>query len=148
MAGTLTRVLLHITFSTRGREPLIPESMEAELYAYIGGICRNHGSLLMAMGGMPDHVHMLISLAKTTALADLMLHLKRDSSRWMKERSDGGFGWQEGYFAFSIGESGVEELRRYIADQKGRHRTKDFKAELREFLAKYRIDFDDDRMWD
>jgi putative transposase len=147
MAGTLTRLLVHITFSTRGREPLIPESIETELYAYIGGISRNHGSVLMAMGGMPDHVHMLISLSKTIALAELMLHVKRDSSKWMKERSDADFGWPEGYFAFSIGESGVEELRGYIAEQRNRHRTRDFKAELREFLTKYRIDFDEDHIW-
>src|SRR2546423_4947807 len=102
MASTLTKMLVHITFSTKHRAALIPPSIEPDLYAYIGGICRRIESPLIAMGGTADHVHMLVSLAKTIALSDLMLNVKRDSSKWIKERGSAldSFRWQDGYFGF------------------------------------------------
>ena len=150
MASTLTAILLHITFSTKHREPLIPESIEPDLYAYIGGICRGTKSSLHAMNGAADHVHMLVSLAKTIALSELMLQLKRDSSKWIKEHDSNlrAFAWQDGYFAFSIGQSGVDELKRYIASQKDHHKSIDFKDEIRAFLRKYEIECDERYMWD
>ena len=115
MASTLTKVLVHVTFSTKNRDDLLTPAIEDDLYAYVGGICRRMGSPLLAMNGVPDHVHMLVSLSKAVTLSDLLLNVKRDSSRWIKERDGRGFGWQEGYFAFSIGESGVDGVRAYIA---------------------------------
>src|SRR5205814_1186541 len=98
MASTLTKFLLHITFSTKNRAALIPEAIEPDLYAYIGGICRRMESPLLAMGGTADHIHMMVSMSKTIALSDLMLEVKRDSSKWIKENDValGGFGWQDG----------------------------------------------------
>ncbi|MCW5776273.1 MAG: IS200/IS605 family transposase [Phycisphaeraceae bacterium] len=150
MASTLTRILVHVTFSTKNRAALIPETIEPDLYAYIGGICRRMESPLLAMGGVADHAHMLVSLGKAVALSDLMLNVKRDSSKWMKERDAalGAFGWQDGYFGFSIGESGVDALRAYIADQKQRHKTTDFKDEMRAFLRKYGVEWDERYVWD
>jgi REP element-mobilizing transposase RayT len=106
-------------------------------------------SPLLAMGGVDDHVHMLVSLGKTLALSELMLNVKRDSSKWIKERGEGlgAFGWQDGYFGFSIGESGVEALRGYIANQKEHHKTIDFKDEVRAFLRKYGIEWDERYIW-
>ena len=103
MASTLTKVLLHITYSTKDREPLIAAADEPDLYAYIGGVCRNLHSPLLDMGGTTDHVHMLVSIAKSISLADLMLNIKRDSSKWMSTRPGrwGRLAWQEGNFAFS-----------------------------------------------
>ncbi len=149
MASTLTRILVHITFSTKNRVAAIPETIEPGLYAYIGGICRRMESPLLAMGGVVDHTHMLVSLGKTVALSDLMLNVKRDSSKWMKERDAAlrEFAWQDGYFAFSIGESGVDALRAYIADQKQRHKTIDFKDEVRTFLRKYAVEWDERYVW-
>jgi len=147
MASTLTSILLHITFSTKDRQPLITEPIEPDLYAYIGGICRRMDSPLRAMGGTVDHVHMLVSLAKTAALSELMLNIKRDSSKWMKERIP-TFGWQDGYFAFSIGASGENGLRRYIASQRDHHATIDYKDEIRMFLRKYGIEWDERYVWD
>ena len=116
MASTLTKLLVHVTFSTRQREPLIPVDREPDLYAYIGGVCRRLGSPLLAMNGTMDHVHMLVSLGKSVPLSDLLLNIKRDSSRWMKEQAKTTeFNWQDGYFGFSIGESGVDALREYIS---------------------------------
>ncbi|HVZ94123.1 MAG TPA: IS200/IS605 family transposase [Phycisphaerales bacterium] len=150
MASTLTKLLVHITFSTKDRAARIPESIEPDLYAYIGGICRNTGSALLTMGGTADHVHLLVSLAKTIALSDLMLTLKRDSSIWLSEHdpSQKWTGWQDGYFAFSIGESGVEALRSYIAKQKDHHRHVTFQDEVRALLRKYSIEWDDRYAWD
>jgi putative transposase len=150
MASTLTKLLVHITYSTKNRAALIPGAIEADFYAYVGGICRRMESPLLAMGGAADHVHMLVSLGKTAALSDLMLNVKRDSSKWAKEKdgSLGAFGWQDGYFAFSIGESAVDALRAYIANQKEHHKTIDFKDEVRAFLRKYGIEWDERYVWD
>ncbi len=146
MASTLTKLLIHITFSTKHREPLISESAEPDLYAYIGGICRRMDSPLHAMGGVSDHVHLLVSLGKTVTLSDLMLNIKRDSSKWMKPHNS-AFEWQDGYFAFSLGESGVEPLRAYIANQKTHHQAVDFKDEMRVFFRKYGVEWDERYVW-
>ncbi len=150
MASTLTKVLIHITFSTKNRAATIPETIEPDLYAYIGGICRRMESPLLVMGGVADHVHMLVSIGKTVALSDLMLNVKRDSSKWMKDRDAafGAFGWQDGYFAFSVGASGTEALRAYIVGQKEHHKTIDFKDEMRTFLRRYGIEWDENHVWD
>lgn len=128
---------------------MIPESIEPDLYAYVGGICRRMDSPLLSMGGASDHVHMLVSMGKTISLSDLMLNVKRDSSKWMKAKAPkpGSFAWQDGYFAFSIGESGAKALRAYIAAQKEHHKTIDFKDEMRAFMRKYRIDWDESYVW-
>ncbi|MBX3405358.1 MAG: IS200/IS605 family transposase [Phycisphaeraceae bacterium] len=150
MATTITKILLHITYSTKQREPLIDTSDEGDLYAYIGGICRNLRSPLLDMGGTADHLNMLVSISKTIALADLMLNIKRDSSAWMNARPGRThrFAWQEGYFAFSIGESGVEDLSRYIARQKAHRKKIDFKDEVRSLLTKYKMSWNEEHMWD
>lgn len=81
MASTVTKLLGHVTFSTRNRMPLISPDVESDLYAYVGGICRRLDSPLLAMGGVADHVHLLVSLSKNIALSDFMLEVKRDSSK-------------------------------------------------------------------
>lgn len=129
---------------------IIAPTMEADLYAYIGGICRRMGSPLLAMGGTEDHVHIMVSLGKTVALSDLLLNVKRDSSKWNKENHVGcsDFCWQDGYFGFSIGQSGAEALRRYIASQKEHHKNIDFMDEMRELMRKYGIDWHERYVWD
>lgn len=150
MASTLTKLLLHTTFSTKERRELIAPAIEADLYAYVGGICRRMESPLLAMGGTANHVHLLISLSKNVALSNLMLNVKRDSSRWMNRGHAmlDRFNWQDGYFAFSIGESGADALRAYIACQKQHHRKIDFKEEVRTLLRKYGIAWEETYVWD
>lgn len=150
MATTLTKILVHITFSTKERAALIPEVIEPDFRAYVGGICRRMDSALLAMNGTSDHVHLLISLGKSTALSDLMMNIKRDSSKWIKEQGAApkSFSWQDGYFGFSIGESGVDAVRAYIANQKEHHQRVDFKDEVRAFLKKYGIEWDERYIWD
>lgn len=147
MSQTLTRLLVHVVFSTRRREPLITPEQEPELFACMGGTCRNHASVLLAAGAAADHVHLLISLGKTIALSDLMLDLKRDSSAWMKSRVP-MFSWQDGYAAFSIGQSGVDALRAYIAAQRLHHQQSSFQDELRVLCAKYGVDLDERHAWE
>lgn len=146
MASTLTKILLHVTFSTKGRAPLIPAEKEHDLYSFIGGICRYRNCVLLAMNGTADHVHMLLSLSKTITLADLMLNVKRESSIFVRETHE-HFEWQDGYFAFSIGASQVDAVRAYIRNQKAHHETIDFRDEVRAFLRAYQIEWDEHFIW-
>lgn len=149
MAQTLTRILVHVIFSTKDRANFIAPAIEADLHAYLGGTCRGHDSALLCVGGTEDHVHLLVSLGKTVALSDLVLHLKRDSSRWIKGRFKGfgAFGWQGGYAALSVGQSQVERLRTYIAGQKMHHQRTSFQDELRAFLNRYGVEYDERYLW-
>jgi REP element-mobilizing transposase RayT len=149
MATTLTRILIHFIFSTKNRTPIITPQIEPRLHAYMRGISQNHDSPVLAMNGMPDHIHMLISISKNIAAADLMEDVKKDSSKWIKRegREFAGFRWQEGYAGFSIGESAVEQVRRYIANQKKHHRRTTFQEELILFLNKYNVAYDERFLW-
>lgn len=147
MASTLTSILLHITFSTKGRADLIAPEHERDLHDYLGGICRRMASPILAIGGTSNHLHALISLSKTVALSDLMMEVKRDTSKIMKHKVP-LFQWQDGYFAFSIGQSGVEQLRAYIAHQKEHHRATDFKDEMRALCRKYEVEIQEEHAWD
>jgi putative transposase len=150
MAQTLTKLMVHAVFSTKHREDLIPAEIEPRLYAYIGGICRNADSDLLCAGGTANHVHLLIRMSKNIALAALMQDIKRDTSKWIKEVGPGleGFHWQEGYAAFSVGESQVPALRAYLAKQKEHHRTNSFQEEVVEFLERYGVEYHPEHIWE
>src|SRR3954468_6738966 len=148
MAQTFTRLLVHIVFSTKDRVPLITPDCETDLYAYLGGICRNLDSPLIAAGGTSDHLHLLVSQSKNIALAPLVMNIKKDSSKWLKTKGPRAFKWQEGYGGFTIGESGVDALVRYIARQKVHHRRQTFQEEFLELLAKYKQIYDPRYIWD
>ena len=144
VSQTLTKLTVHVVFSAKNRRDLIAPRIASELYAYIGGICRTNDSPLLAIGGTANHVHLLISLSKNIALADLMMTIKKDSSRWIKTK--GGefddFYWQDGYGAFSVSESQVSAVLDYIARQEERHRTQTFEEELVAFAEKHGIAYD------
>jgi putative transposase len=137
-------------FSTKHREPLIAPEIEADLFAYMTGVLKNHDSRLLAVNGTADHVHLLISLSKNVALSHLIQELKKSTSRWIKTRGlkFRNFQWQDGYGAFTIGESGVPAVKQYIAGQKEKHQKKSFESELVEFLKRYGIAFDERYVWD
>ena len=145
MAQTLVKMYIHIVFSTKGRRELILSEIEQELFAYIGGVLRQHKSVLLAANGTSNHVHLLISLSKNIALSDLLRELKKASSYWIKTKDAKfeGFQWQAGFGAFSIGQSQVETVKDYIANQKEHHKTEPFEDEYRNFLNRYGIDFDE-----
>ena len=150
MAQSLANILVHLTFSTKGREALVRPDVGRDLYQYLTSICRNQGCPAHKVGGTEDHVHIFFSLSRTMALADLVEEVKKSSSKWIKTKGPGykSFAWQGGYAAFSIGQSGADALRRYIDDQKAHHKKRDFKEELRALLRKYRVEYDERYVWD
>ena len=150
MAQSLANILVHLTFSTKGRRACIRPDVERDLHQYLSSICRNHGCPAHKVGGTEDHVHIFFSLSRTIALADLVEEVKKGSSKWIKTKGAAykSFAWQGGYAAFSIGQSGADALRRYIANQKAHHKKRDFKAELRALLRKYEVEYDERYVWD
>jgi REP element-mobilizing transposase RayT len=142
-------MLVHIIFSTKERRNLISSDIEPELYRYIGGICRNNESPLLAGGGTENHVHLVVSLSKNMALSDLLMVLKKDSSKWIKTKGPlfADFRWQDGYGAFSIGESQAETVRQYVGRQKEKHRRMTFEEEYVAFLTRYKVPFDPRYVW-
>jgi putative transposase len=150
MPQSLARVLVHIIFSTKNRSPFIQLEIEKELFAYQAAILRNNGSPALIINGTEDHVHILCSLSRTMTMSDLVQEVKKRSSKWIKTKGEehGTFAWQNGYGAFSIGESAVTELKRYIARQKEHHRKRSFQEEYRAILKQYGVEYDERYVWD
>ena len=150
MATTLTSILVHVTYSTKNRQPLIPADLLVDLFSYTGGICRDVKSPLLHAGGVADHVHLLLSLAKTESLSDVMRHIKRGTSSWIKNLRPGlhAFAWQDGYYGFSVGHDDVDAVRMHLDRQAEHHRQTDYQSEVLAFLRKYRIEFDPEHLWD
>jgi putative transposase len=149
MATTFTSLLLHITFSTKNRAHLIAAEIEPKLHAYLGGIAGNLESPVLCIGGTSNHVHMLVSLSKKVTVVDFLETVKKESSKWMKTQGVcfHSFYWQEGYGAFSIGQSGVDALKAYIGNQKQHHQATTFEEEFLALLRKYNIPFDERYIW-
>ena len=149
MPQSLVKVLIHVVFSTKNRADLILPEIEAALFGYIHGIVENNKSKLIIANGTMNHIHMLISLGRTMCIGELIGDIKRDSSVWIKMLRDfRNFYWQEGYGAFSIGQSQVPDVVRYIQDQKEHHAEKDFKTEFCSLLKKYQVEYDERYVWD
>jgi len=150
MPQSLSKVLLHVVFSTKNREQTIPEHLRNKLHAYLAGICRERGSEAYRVGGTSNHVHVACSLSRTLSLSKLVEEMKKPSSKWMKQQEGGrtDFSWQAGYGIFSLGQSQLPALIQYIENQEEHHRNKSFKEELGEFLKKYGVDYDERYLWD
>jgi putative transposase len=149
MPQSLVQVLIHVVFSTKNRADLIVSEIEVGLFGYIYGIVKNNKSKLIIVNGTMNHIHLLISLGRTIGISELIGDIKRGSSLWVKTQGDfGNFYWQEGYGAFSIGQSQVADVTRYIKDQKEHHAEKDFKTEFRGLLKKYAVEYDERYVWD
>lgn len=150
MAQSLSNVLLHIVFSTKNRHPFIGADIEEELFKYVAGICRDLKCPSHKIGGADDHIHIAYSLSRTIAISKLAEEIKTGSSTWIKTKGDRyvDFAWQNGYGAFSIGQSQLADLIRYIANQREHHRRLTFQDEFRALLAKYNIEFDERYVWD
>ncbi|MFI5343638.1 MAG: IS200/IS605 family transposase [Chlamydiales bacterium] len=150
MSQSLANILVHIIFSTKKRQPMILPEVEGELHSYLAGIVRAQGSQCHEIGGVEDHVHLLISLPRTLALSRLIEEIKKGSSKWIKTKGNlfSDFSWQNGYGAFSIGQSSYEDLRKYIQNQRNKHKQITFQEEYRNFLKKYHIAYDEKYVWD
>jgi REP element-mobilizing transposase RayT len=150
MPQSLSKILIHLVFSTKSREPLIHRSVEADLHAYGATVLTNGGCPALVMNGTADHVHVLFHLSRTKTLADVVEELKTSTSKWIKTKGSNfrGFHWQSGYGAFSVSPSNVEQVREYIRQQKEHHRVRSFQDEFRELLNRDGITFDERYVWD
>lgn len=150
MGQSLVQNYLHIVFSTKHRQELIHPPVETELHAYLGGICKRLECTVLKVGGYTDHVHILCMLSKKIALMKLVEELKSHSSKWIKTKGQGyeHFYWQDGYGAFSVSPSGVDNVVAYIARQHEHHSGISFKDEFRKFLNEYEIEYDERYVWD
>ncbi|HEX4497105.1 MAG TPA: IS200/IS605 family transposase [Thermoanaerobaculia bacterium] len=150
MASSLVKILLHIVFSTRKRAPYIDAALQADLYPYMATIAHERGAHLIALGGMPDHVHLLLRMKASHKLCDLVQAIKAIPSKWVHERPNSipEFGWQTGYAAFSVSQSNEAKVRNYIRNQEAHHRHASFEEELVQFLEKHQVEYDPDHLFD
>ena len=145
MSDSYTNLLYHIVFSTKDRRSLITLEHEVRLYDYIGGTLRRAGGISLELNGTEDHIHLLAKLRPDRALSDVLRDLKADATGWMHDvfPSTKDFSWQRGYGAFTVSQSNVEEVRRYIAGQKEHHRKVSFRDEFIQFLRANGIEYDE-----
>jgi REP element-mobilizing transposase RayT len=150
MPQSLSRVYVHITFSTKHRRKFIDKEISEELFKYLGGVCKALECNPLKVGGYRDHVHILCTLSRKITQADLLEEIKKRSSKWMKTKGDKyhDFYWQNGYGIFSVDPEEFDGLITYIQNQENHHRKKTFKEEYLTFLQKCKIDFDDRYVWD
>ena len=142
--------VIHLIFSTKHREPFITPKIEPELHPYMATIFRGQKSPSLAINGTTDHVHILFSLSRVITIAALVEEVKTESSKWIKTKGPEfkNFHWQKGYGGFSIGQSQVPAVKRYISRQKEHHRRVTFQEEYRKFLKSYGIEYDERYLWD
>ncbi|HEV3143889.1 MAG TPA: IS200/IS605 family transposase [Gemmataceae bacterium] len=150
MPQTFTCLHYHLIFSTKGRVASITDEIRPRLWEYLGGIVRGAGGIPIRIGGTADHVHLLVTLRQQPALADFMRELKAGSSGWVHDTFPNAqdFQWQTGYGAFTVSHSCLEGVESYIANQEEHHRRHSFQDELRAFLVKHGIEFEDEYLWD
>ena len=150
MAQSLSNVLIHIVFSTKERRPWIRPEIDPHLHAYVASICNDLDCFAHKVGGTDDHLHIACSLARTITISKLVGSIKANSSRWLKSQDEAysTFAWQNGYGAFSVGQSQLESLRHYIATQREHHRQQSFVDEFRALLQRYQVRYDEQFVWD
>ena len=150
MPQSLSSILIHLIFSTKNRERFLTSEIDAELYPYLASIFKAMKSPALIINGTSDHVHTLFSLSRVVTIASLVEEVKTESSKWIKTkgREFRNFHWQSGYGAFSIGQSQLPTVKRYISRQKEHHRRVSFQDEYRNFLKLYEVDYDERYVWD
>jgi putative transposase len=150
MPQSFVSLPMHLVFSTKNRAALIRDDLPSRLYEYIGGILREQKSKLVAAGGMPDHIHLLVLLSKQVALSDLMRDMKSASSKWIHDTfpRQQDFAWQAGYGAFAVSHSNLPQVTRYIPNQAQHHRAQSYQDEFISLLKKHEIQFDESYLWE
>lgn len=144
MANTYTQVFIHYVIATKHRMRFLTAEIQQEIYAYSAGLIKTLNCFLQGIGGMDDHLHLLVGLHPTLAVSELAQKFKANTSRFINEKGwyAGKFQWQEGFGAFSVSQSGLEQVRKYIRNQAEHHRRQSFAGEYEELLAKYGINYD------
>lgn len=145
MANTYTQIHIQAVFCVQDRGCIIKKSWKDELYKYITGIIQKNDHKVLAINGMPDHIHVFFGMRPSQSLSDLLQDIKADSSKWINRKSfvNGRFSWQEGYGAFSYSKSHVDHVIDYIKNQEIHHRKKTFIEEYLDFLEKFGVDYDE-----
>jgi REP element-mobilizing transposase RayT len=150
MPQSLAKVYLHAVFSTKHRAPILAGAWQDELFHVLGGAANNLGCQSLVVGGVADHIHLLFQLGRTITIADAVGKIKSTSSSWINQTRGlpSEFHWQAGYAAFSVSQSNVESVRQYIRRQPEHHARQSFQDELREWLRRYEIEWDETYVWD
>lgn len=148
--STYSQIYIQIVFAVKHREALIAKEWEEELYKYITGIVANKEQKLLAINGMPNHIHILIGMKPNCCLSDLVREIKKSSNIFIKEKkfTKHVFNWQEGYGAFSYSHSALDNVIAYIKNQKIHHQNKTFKEEYISFLKKFEVKYDEKYLFD
>jgi putative transposase len=149
MPQSLARVLVHLIFSTKNREPyFVDQATRKDLHAYLAATADHLGSCAISVGGVADHVHIVCTLGRTLSVATLVAKLKVSSNQAFKGEFMAQFSWQSGYAAFSVAESTLESVIEYVSNQEEHHKRLTFQDEYRAFLKRYQIAFDERYVWD
>lgn len=150
MPGTFTQIYIHIVFAVKGRRNLLHENWRCEVFKFMHGIASHKNQKIYIVNGVEDHVHLLVSISPSVAIADVVRDIKNNSSRFINTRKfvQDRFEWQEGYGAFSCGQSQISLLYNYILQQKEHHKKKKFKEEYFQILKKYEVDYDEQYLFD
>lgn len=150
MSGTFSQIYIQVVFAVKGRSSLIHSSWEEELYKYIAGIVKNKEQKMLAINGMPDHIHFIIGMKPSCRLSDLVREIKKSSNEFINEKKflNHKFSWQEGYGAFSYSHSALDNVIKYVLNQKEHHHKKTFKEEYIEFLKKFEVEFKDEYLFE
>ncbi len=150
MAGTFSQIYIQIVFAVKGRNSSIQKNWEEDLFKYTTGIVQNKGQKMLAINGMPDHIHFLIGMKPSCCLSDLVREIKKSTNSFIKEKkfTRFNFEWQEGYGAFSYSHSSLDKVIGYIMSQKEHHKKCSFKTEYMAFLKKFDIEFKDEYLFE
>ena len=148
--STYSQIYIQVVFAVKGRESLIQPTWEEELYKYITGIVRNKGQKMLAINGMPDHIHFFIGMKPSCCLSDLVREVKKSSNAFIKEKgfTPHKFQWQEGFGAFSYSHSSLDNVIRYIMRQKEHHKKQAFKDEYKTFLKNFAVEHKDEYLFE
>ena len=149
MAQSLSKIVVHVVFSTKNHKPFLSTAVRNNLFAYITGILNSLDCRTLDINGTEDHVHVLVMMAKTISLSKMLQDIKGGSSRWLNSQAVKArpFAWQSGYGAFSVSESQIVKVVDYIAGQEEHHRKTTFQEELILLLKKHKIEFDEQHLW-
>ncbi len=150
MSGTYSQIYIHVIFAVKGRQNQISTEWSEELYGYIAGIIKGKGQKSIIVNGMPDHVHAFIGLNPSMSVANLVRDIKNNSSKFINDKKflAGKFYWQEGYGVFSYSHSQIETVYNYILNQEKHHRKKTFREEYMELLKKFKVEYDEQYLFD
>jgi putative transposase len=150
MPQSLSKVIVHLIFSTKEREPWLNREIRPRMHAYLATVCRQLGAQAHRVGGVADHVHIITTLPRTLSQAEMIEQVKKTSSKWIKSLGPEyrGFYWQRGYGAFSVSPSQLAAVFAYIDNQEEHHRVRSFQEEYRDFLERHGVQFDERYVWD